>query len=50
MHSKIPEKFTCKLDIHKYVHEKIQTNLSLKSMVIKIMNLDMNGVTQIVTP
>ena len=50
MPSIIPEKFTCILNIHKYIHAKIQTILSSISMVIKIMKLDMNGVTQIVTP
>ena len=50
MHSKIPETFTSILNIHKYFHAKIQTILSSISMVIKIMKLDKDGVTQIVTP
>jgi hypothetical protein len=49
MHSKIPEKITSILNIHKYQHAKIQVIWSSYSMVTKINMLDMNGVTQIVT-
>ena len=50
MHSNIPEKFTSILNIHKYQHAKIQVIWSSIGMVTKIIKLDKNGVTQIVTP
>ena len=39
MDSKIPEKFTCILNIHKYPHAKIQLNSSSTSIENKIKKL-----------
>jgi hypothetical protein len=39
MDSKIPEKFTCILNIHKYPHAKIQLNSSSTSIENKIKKM-----------